>query len=102
MLAIAPLGLRFSRYPKKIVRSYKTNEGNKQMSQRDGFGRGFVIGSIVGGVIGGVLGALLTNRSGQESVEEKFIELFIEVDPDKRSEAFNSLEEAISNYNEDF
>lgn len=44
------------------------------MSQRDGFGRGFVIGSIVGGVIGGVLGALLTSRGDKESITEKFIE----------------------------
>ncbi len=44
------------------------------MSQKEGFGNGFIVGSIVGGVIGGILGTLLTNRNEIESTEEKFIE----------------------------
>lgn len=40
------------------------------MSQRDGFGAGFLLGTIVGGVVGGIIGAVVASRSeGEETTE---------------------------------
>lgn len=38
------------------------------MTQRDGFGSGFLLGAIVGGVVGGLLGAIVAgDRSGEST-----------------------------------
>ncbi|EFA73121.1 hypothetical protein [Cylindrospermopsis raciborskii] len=39
------------------------------MSQKDGFGSGFLLGTIVGGVVGGILGTVLASR--RETVERE-------------------------------
>lgn len=41
------------------------------MSQKDGFGSGFLLGTIVGGVVGGVLGAVLASRRDAQLTEEE-------------------------------
>jgi len=50
------------------------------MSQRDGFGSGFLLGALIGGAVGGIVGALAASRrsplnppeelEGQEPTEE--------------------------------
>lgn len=45
-------------------------QGNKVMSQRDGFGSGFLVGAIFGGVVGGILGTVIASRQNEEIVEE--------------------------------
>lgn len=40
------------------------------MSQRDGFGSGFLLGSIFGGVVGGILGAVIATRRDEEALAE--------------------------------
>lgn len=50
------------------------------MSQRDGFGSGFLVGALIGGTVGGIVGALAASRrsplgnneelEGQEPTEE--------------------------------
>ncbi len=37
------------------------------MTQRDGFGSGFLLGTIVGGVVGGLLGAIVAGDRSAES-----------------------------------
>ena len=39
------------------------------MSQKDGFGSGFLLGTVVGGVLGGILGTVLASR--RETVERE-------------------------------
>lgn len=41
------------------------------MSQRDGFGSGFIVGAVFGGVVGGILGALIATREGSELLLEE-------------------------------
>ncbi len=41
------------------------------MSEKDGFGGGFLAGAIFGSVVGGVLGAVLANRQKQDPAEEE-------------------------------
>lgn len=35
------------------------------MTERDGFGNGFLLGTLVGGVVGGVIGAIAASRQKQ-------------------------------------
>jgi len=41
------------------------------MTQRDGFGSGFLLGAILGGVVGGVLGAIVAGDRSPESEESR-------------------------------
>ena len=41
------------------------------MSQRDGFGGGFILGAIVGGVVGGALGVVLASQRNSNSRGEQ-------------------------------
>ncbi len=41
------------------------------MSQKDGFGSGFVLGSMIGAVVGGLLGASLVNYRDKQNSKEK-------------------------------
>jgi hypothetical protein len=41
------------------------------MSQRDGFGSGFLLGTIIGGVVGGILGALVVTRREDMELEDQ-------------------------------
>lgn len=43
------------------------------MSQRDGFGNGFLLGAVVGGLVGGLVGALATARSRDTSERESIL-----------------------------
>ena len=40
------------------------------MSQKDGFGSGFIVGSIIGGIVGGLLGGLLVSSRDRQHGEE--------------------------------
>ncbi|MEB3147281.1 MAG: hypothetical protein VKL02_14245 [Cylindrospermopsis raciborskii 1523720] len=40
------------------------------MSQKDGFGSGFLLGTIVGGVVGGILGTVLASRRERAETED--------------------------------
>jgi hypothetical protein len=41
------------------------------MSQRDGFGSGFLLGTIIGGVVGGMLGALVVTRREDMELQDQ-------------------------------
>ncbi len=41
------------------------------MSQKDGFGSGFILGSIIGGIVGGLLGGLLVSSRDKQNSEGK-------------------------------
>ncbi len=45
------------------------------MSQRDGFGSGFIAGAFVGSVFGGVIGALIVSRRDPQLLAEEEREL---------------------------
>ncbi|MFM7559933.1 hypothetical protein [Cylindrospermopsis raciborskii] len=40
------------------------------MSQKDGFGSGFLLGTVVGGVVGGILGTVLASRRERAETED--------------------------------
>ncbi len=40
------------------------------MSQRDGFGSGFLLGALIGGTVGGIVGALAASRRSPLSSSE--------------------------------
>ena len=40
------------------------------MSNRDGFGAGFLLGTLVGGVVGGVIGATVIDRRANRTYDE--------------------------------
>ena len=62
------------------------------MSQKDGFGSGFILGSIVGGVVGGILGTLLTARQENKSQEQE--QSFIEAGTQPKFTTEESIEVA--------
>jgi tetrahydromethanopterin S-methyltransferase subunit B len=74
------------------------------MSQRDGFGGGFVLGAIVGGAVGGLLGAVLASRRNSDTSREQQSLLKSNQDVELRTEesievARRSLEEKIAQLN---
>jgi len=69
------------------------------MSERDGFGSGFLIGTLVGGVVGGVIGAIAASRQ-KESEQGLTTEHTSQVEGDESMEsARRSLEDKISQLN---
>ncbi|TVQ64083.1 MAG: hypothetical protein EA366_01670 [Spirulina sp. DLM2.Bin59] len=42
------------------------------MSQRDGFGSGFLLGALIGGTVGGIVGALAAGRRSPLNSSEEF------------------------------
>ena len=72
------------------------------MSQRDGFGSGFILGSIVGGVVGGVLGTLLASRGEKQEEAEKSIEPGVQIQfatEESMEMARHNLEDKIAQLN---
>lgn len=67
------------------------------MSQKDGFGSGFLLGALFGGVVGGVVGAIAASRS-QRSAEQS---LWPEADGGENTmeAARQGLEDKISELN---
>ncbi|MEA5419729.1 hypothetical protein VB712_10890 [Spirulina sp. CCNP1310] len=41
------------------------------MSQRDGFGSGFLLGALIGGAVGGIVGALAASRRSPHAASEE-------------------------------
>jgi len=41
------------------------------MSERDGFGSGFLLGTVVGGVVGGVIGAIAASRRKHSDLSQE-------------------------------
>ncbi|AFZ45854.1 hypothetical protein PCC7418_3750 [Halothece sp. PCC 7418] len=69
------------------------------MSERDGFGSGFLIGTLVGGVIGGAIGAIAASRQ-QQSESDLSSDQTSRLENDESMEsARRSLEDKISQLN---
>lgn len=69
------------------------------MSERDGFGSGFLIGTIVGGVVGGVIGAIAASRQ-KESQSDLTGDRNSQLEGEESMEsARRSLEDKISQLN---
>ena len=74
------------------------------MSQRDGFGGGFVLGAIFGSVVGGALGAMLASQRNSNPRQEQQSLISSNQDVELRTEesievARRGLEEKIAQLN---
>ena len=64
------------------------------MTERDGFGSGFLVGTLVGSIIGGVVGAIVASRQNQNTSPETH-----SLSDDGMETARRSLEDKISQLN---
>lgn len=69
------------------------------MSEKDGFGSGFLLGTLVGGVIGGAIGAIAASRQKASSSAETGDGLSQLDDDENMESARRSLEDKISQLN---
>ncbi|TAE58005.1 MAG: hypothetical protein EAZ76_12445 [Nostocales cyanobacterium] len=65
------------------------------MSQKDGFGSGFLLGTIVGGVVGGVLGTVLASRWENSAEDETISDSVAETKRSKRRQMRSAASEDI-------
>lgn len=64
------------------------------MTNRDGFGGGFLAGAIFGGVVGGILGALITSRQSMDWMESE--ENQLTPNPDQNSKTSQKRRQIIT------
>jgi len=66
------------------------------MTERDGFGSGFLVGTVVGSILGGVVGAIVASRQNQTTSPETHS---LSEDEEGMETARRSLEDKISQLN---
>ena len=66
------------------------------MTERDGFGNGFLVGTVVGSIIGGVVGAVIASRQNSTTSSETHS---LSDDEEGMETARRSLEDKISQLN---